>query len=389
MSRRVLAIVVLIAGLLLLALVVVFLLIQQSNQIADVPTATPLPPAEGDDGVVAAETPTPFPGAPDLGADETQLVEVVVSLQTVPRGWQMTEAELTTEMRLASDVGTNVVTRLEDAIGLYARTDIFQGETLTLDALVRDPTLIGEGTFGPASLIPFGFVGQAVPMDRLSSVAYALETGDSIDIMLSFIFLAVDGELETFLPNAATFLIIEEDSEGNTSLREIVLDPYGRFERLPTGALAHIAPRETPRPIPVSFVIQNARVIQVGPWSPPEPPQPPTPTPDPEGPTPTAAAPTPTPALPDVILVALPPQQQLLLKYALERDADIDFALRRAGDNQLIGVENVTTDFLLNRFNIEIPPQFDFTAVGKRLIVLLNEGQQVLEEETAPGGGGQ
>jgi hypothetical protein len=131
----------------------------------------------------------------------------------------------------------------------------------------------------------------------------------------------------------------------------------------------HIRPREFQRPYIVGLVIQNAKVIQVGQYMLPEAAAAqiatPTPTPLPEGaPTPTpgpAAFPTSTPTPPEVLVVALQPQQQLLLRYALEVGADIDFALRGINDGQLYPVENVDLNFLLERFNIEIPPDFGYT----------------------------
>ena len=60
-------------------------------------------------------------------------------------------------------------------------------------------------------------------------------------------------------------------------------------------------------------------------------------------------------------MVALAPQQQLLLKHAVDVGADIDFALRASNDNQLYAVENVDLGFFLDLFDIEIPPDFDHT----------------------------
>jgi hypothetical protein len=295
------------------------------------------------------------------------MVEVVVSLQTVPRGWQMTEAELTTDMRVADEVDSNVITNIEDALGLYARTDIYQGQTLTTDMLARDPTLIGVENYGPSSLIPSGFVAQAIPMDRLSSVAYGVSEGDYIDILIRWTFLELDPEFQTILQNSATIFLEVTDEEGNTQRTIFLIDPLGRFETLATGDMAHISPSEEQRPVSVAMVLQNARVIQVGSWEPVPPAQPATPTPEPvaegeETPTPgPGQAPTPTPRPPDVLLVALNPQQQLLLKYAVEARADIDFALRGLNDGQLYSVENVDFNYLLQRFNIEIPPDFNYT----------------------------
>ena len=65
-----------------------------------------------------------------------------------------------------------------------------------------------------------------------------------------------------------------------------------------------------------------------------------------------------------MLLLALPPQEQLFLNYALEVSADIDFALRRANDTRIYEVSNVDFAFLLEQFGIEIPPNTTFTIGG-------------------------
>lgn len=362
-GRRLLAIVLGIVGILILAIVIISLIRGGGEEEVATPVAvTAVPEAGGEEG--AAATPAPLPmGTP--GA----MVEVVVSLQTVPRGWQMTEAELSTDMRLASEVTSDTLTKIEDAIGLYARQDIYQGETLTTSSLASDPTLIGVEEYGPSSLVPQGWVAMALPTDRLSSVGYGVQAGDAVDLMLTFTLNPIDPEFQTLLANSATFYLQTPGGEGEAAQANIfVIDPYGRFETLPTNDIAHIAPSEDPqRPVPVSVLLQNARVINVGPFVPPEPVQPPTPTPPPDQPTPTPApgvAPTPTPTPPDVILLALPPQQQLFLKYALEVTADIDLALRGVNDGQLYASQNVDLRYLLEQFGITVPPNAEFTIGG-------------------------
>jgi Flp pilus assembly protein CpaB len=362
-GRRLIAILIGLAGLILL-FVVVFSLMRGDDT----------PPAQGaptlgptvDATALALGTPAATSSPVPTVSDPTALVEVVVSLQTVPRGWQMTEAELQTDMRLASEVASNALTVVEDAIGLYARRDIYQGETLTTDTLVRDPTLMGIEEFGPSSLVPSGWVAMAVPMDRLSGVAYGLAPGDSVDVMLTFILNRMDEQLQTLLFNSATFVLTPQ-AEGDEQPRPtlFVIDPYGRFESLPAGELSHIQPAElTERPVPVSVILQSARVISVGPWKPEEPPRPPTATPLPATeatPTPGAPLPTPTPFAPSVLLVALPPQQQLFLKFAVEVSADIDFALRGVNDVELYTVEQVDLPWLLGQFGIQVPPNMEYT----------------------------
>ncbi len=360
-GRRLIAILVGVVGLIILAVVVVVVILQPGQQPETV--FVPAEPAEvgGTPAPEIAVTPSPTIDP------NVRMVEVVVSLQTVPRGWQMTEAELTTDNRLASEVGTDVITSIEDAIGLYARNDIFQGETLTTESLVRDPRFIGTENYGPSSLIPAGWVAMAVPMDRLNSVAYGFAPGDSVDIMLSFTLNPVDQDFQTLLFNSATFYLQQEGEEGTTTSNIFVIDPYGRFETIATGDLAHIGPSEDPqRPVPVSIILQNARVIEVGTYEPSVPAIPPTPTPDPNEPTPTPGGPppTPTPPPPDVTLLALPPQQQLFLKYALETNGDIDFALRSVGDGQLYTVQQVDINYLLQQFGINVPPNAVFSIGG-------------------------
>ena len=125
-GRRLIAIIVGVVGIVLLALVAFLLLRQQDEPSSAQPPAPTQAPQSGDGEVqeeVAAVTPSPT-----IDPNVTY-VNVVVSLQTVPRGWQMTEAELDMDERIASQVGPGVLTSFEEAIGLYARQEIFQGQS--------------------------------------------------------------------------------------------------------------------------------------------------------------------------------------------------------------------------------------------------------------------
>ena len=374
MSRRTILILIFVFGIVLLSIVGVVFILQQNQPTETVDTVT--------DGTEGAPAPDGLDSS-DPVETVPPMVEVVVSLQTVPRGHQMTEDILALDMRPVDTVGNNVITSIDEAVSLFARTDIYQGETLTFDTLVDDITKVGLESYGPSSLIPPGYVAQSVPMNRLTSVAYGFSEGDYVDIMVTFFFRQIDEEFQTYLPNNAAFYLEEQieaveaigAGEIITNSSGIVLfpvEPIGRFEELPTGDIAHIFPNEndeTPRPVPVTMIIQNARVIQVGQYRLPGNPADlvPTPTPEPvaEGeatPTPPPAlAPTPTPFPADVVVLALQPQQQLLLRYAVEVNAQVYFALRGVNDGQLYTVENMTLDFLLDRFNIEIPPNLGYS----------------------------
>lgn len=378
MNRTVLIIVIVVAVLILAILGAVAFINSQ-----DQPQATAVPP-------VGEGTPQPTGVAGEGGGDGTgeelpatetpQLVEVVVSLQTVPRGHRMTEDILTFDMRRADEVPLNVITDIDDAVNMFARTDIFQGETLTVDALVDDPTFEGVTEFGPSSLIPQGFIAMSVPLrDSLAAVAYAVDEGDFVDILISFDVYRIDQEFQTYLENDAIFLGVSDIDleDGLTSnitdtlgsLNFSLVEDFGRVEELANGDLAVVSPSEFQRPVRIGVVLQNAKVVQVGTYS--EPidllSQLPTPTPEAveEGeatPTPGAApTATPTVAPPASVVIALAPQQQLLLKHAVDVGAQIDFALRGTNDNQLYAVENMDLGFFLELFDIEIPPDFDRT----------------------------
>ena len=363
MGRRTIAILLLVGGLLLLLVVAAFFLLQGGDE----PEVAETTPVVEDDVTPGAEGTTPAPSAPQETPSASTLIEVVVSLQTVPRGWQMTEAELTTDMRRAELVGDNVITNIEDAIGKYTRNEVFQGQTLTKDVLVGDPRLAGVEDYGPSSLIPPGFVAQAVPMDRLSSVGFGMGEGDLVDVMITFLVTEIDPEFQTILENSAVFFLEGQPNEetGEAQRTIFLLDPFGRFETLPNGDLTLLSPSESQRPTRVSIIIQAAKVIQIGPWTEMQGPVVPTPTPTPDPaatPTPeVGAVPTATPPPSDVVLLALSPQQQLLLKYAVETNADIDYALRGVDNGQIFGVENVDINYLLQRFNIEVPVDFGYT----------------------------
>ena len=379
MSRRTIAILIFVIGILMLAVVAVVFITSQDQPPEEAAPAdgTAVPGAEASPGA-AGEAAATLPPTP------ANVVEVVVSLQTVPRGYLMTEDILTTELRDASTVGLNVITDINDVVGKYARDDIFQGETLTVSDLVEDITAVSSEEFGPSSIIPPGFVAQAIPLDELSSIAYGLSAGDYVDIMLIFSLYQIDQEFQTLLPNDAAFYLEEgiqaadeagvatpEADNGDTAGAPAIIYGivgFGRFEELATGDLAHIGPNEPQRPVYIGVLIQNAKVIQVGKYKPQAEALIPTATPEPVGegePTPTPAPetfPTATPEPPQVVLLAMQPQQQLLLRYAIEVGVRPNLALRNVDDGQLYAVDNVDLEFFLQRFNIELPPDLGFTA---------------------------
>ena len=172
MNRRTIAILFFIVAVLILGAVGIIYINQQGSggepTPADETTAEPAPDGQ--------EEPAPIPppeefapgveleGEMDEGSMACQnqgLEPVVVALNNFARGSQITQADMGIDCRSPGNVQENFITNMDEALGLYVRTDIYQGQTLTYDALINDPTILGESEYGPSSLIPPGFVAAA------------------------------------------------------------------------------------------------------------------------------------------------------------------------------------------------------------------------------------
>jgi Flp pilus assembly protein CpaB len=108
--------------------------------------------------------------------------------------------------------------------------------------------------------------------------------------------------------------------------------------------------KQRPRRV-AQLTVQKGRIIKVGPWIE----QPEDTTPTEEG------APTPTPVLPDIVSLAVTPQDALVLLWARQTGAYMELAMRAAGDEEADHTtEAVTLQYMLTRFNIAVPPKLEF-----------------------------
>jgi hypothetical protein len=132
--------------------------------------------------------------------------------------------------------------------------------------------------------------------------------------------------------------------------------------------------------------VQNATVLDVGIWE-----EPiefvPTPVPEEttEEPTPVPQGPTVAQAARQLISVTLivSPQDALVLKWALETNASINLAMRSAIDQDIYSQpEAVTLQYMIDRFQIAVPPRLPYAAENRFSVTILQEGQQ-----TAPAAG--
>jgi pilus assembly protein CpaB len=257
--------------------------------------------------------------------------------------------------------------------------------TVVTSALVTESPITELGSDDALFISP-GMVAVSIPITRLSSVSYAPQRGDHVNVIVTMLFVDLDPAWQTKLPNWTGNLIGPAGgglTEGGTLLPKDTIDTLlaepvrGTSEqgRTETDALTnqtlYILPSESQRPRLVSqTLIQDVIVLQMGNFLTPaekaaiEATQPaPTATPEPgaeQAQSPSAPTPTPMPAPPDVITLIVSPQDAVTLNYLIYGGAQLTLVLRNPTDTEANGTEAVTLSYLLDQYNIPIPVKLPY-----------------------------
>lgn len=325
--------------------------------------------------ITAEETPVVVEPVDTPGIPTTQ---VIVALQPIGRGADFVAGSIGRRDWPANNVPPEVIADEAETIGKVAKTDIVQGQIIVRDMLV-DVAGAGEASFQ----IPTGRVAVAYPINRQNSVAYAIQPGDFVDILVTAYFLDVDEEFQTTLPNKAQFFfpVIDEETGEPVGFNLSQQVDQGRFEIATDDLPAIIFPRENQIPRRVAqLTVQAAKVIRVGPWI--EPPPPPTPEPATGGEG-EEVPPTPTPNLPDIVTLAVNPQDALVMLWLRQSGIYTEMALRAAGEENADHLtEAVTLQYMLTRFNVAVPPKIEFVMASS--ISNLEELSVIVENTPTP-----
>jgi pilus assembly protein CpaB len=255
--------------------------------------------------------------------------------------------------------------------------------TIVTSALVTESPDTEQGS-DDALFIDPGMVAVSIPITRLSSVSYAPQRGDHVNVIVTMLFVDLDPAWQTKLPNWTGNVIGPGGGilAGGGQLPEttitLLAQPFagpseqGRPENDPLmNQTFYILPSEEQRPRLVSqTLIQNVRVLQMGNFLTPvekaalEATQPaPTATPVPgaeQPPEQAQATPTPMPAPPDVITLIVTPQDAVTLNYLIYGGAQLTLVLRNPRDADLSTTEAVTLSYLLDQYNIPIPVKLPY-----------------------------
>lgn len=344
---------------------------------------------------------TPLPTLPPI-----EMVEIVVAVQDIPRGTIVEANTVDIYPWPADAVPANVITNPEDVIGKIARTDIFREQPILGNLLVDDFQNLATIGSDAALVTPPNRVLVAVPMNRLTSVANALQPGDRVDIIASLLFVDVDQTFQSAEPNQfnlISFVQSGDEATGNVTRTTSITGSglRGAFDTrlIPTigSQPVLVAPSEEPRPrLAVQRTVQDALVVWVGDFPSDGRIFRPAPTPTPENPTPTPEGGTsngtpvvaPTEASQrDIISLAVSPQDAVVLTWYVEAKTPFTFALRSAATTTLPQTDSVTLDYIMGRFNILVPEKFNYALEPAiRSIRRLEAGDEIsLQSSSASG----
>lgn len=345
---------------------------------------------------------------------EIPQIPVVIAVQNIPRGTVIDRDRVDVILFPASSAPDGAFADVNDVIGKIAATDIFVEELILARKLVEDLNSLGSVGSDASAILDPSRVAIAVPIDRITSVAYALQPGDRVDIIVSMLFVDIDQDFQTLLPNQMTigrfFTGLESDEEGGTVLvREFDIPPFnGNTESYTfladevdsrsvgvgdgisvSGDFSFnanvrddvimpvvIQPQEQQRPrLVTQRTVTDAQVVWVGEFPrdgrifapAPTPTQVVTPEPveddaaaqlDGEGEDEPAA--TPIPDRPTIVTLAVRPQDAVVLTYMAEAGIPLTFALRSARTQGLPDTSPVTLNYILETYNISVPESRNF-----------------------------
>jgi Flp pilus assembly protein CpaB len=342
-------------------------------------------------------TSTSEPVTETVEAPEVDMVEVVVVTQQTPRGYLLNETVLGMIEIPRDMLIPGYFTDFGQVVGRQAKVDLEANMLLTTSMVVDSPDQLSTTGSLAALSIPRGMVAVSIPINRLSSVSYAPQPGDHVNVIATLLMVDLDTDFQSVTPNrnaavlgAGPGVVVGAETEtdvsvdANTDLSKITGQTVGAGPNSVIGRTAidplleqtlYVVPSEEQRPRLVSqTLLQDAIVLGVGEFPledelEEEPEATPTPPPvegDPESgeftseyPVEAELAPE-EPKLPDLITLVVTPQDAVTLNYLVYAGSQLTLALRPSGDDTRVQTEATTLDFLLTQYNIPVPVKLPY-----------------------------
>jgi pilus assembly protein CpaB len=334
--------------------------------------------------------------APAASSEQSEpvsdLVDVVVTNKPVTRGTVLDKSVLTTIQIQKDLLVDEYFTNVAQAIGRQVRVDLDANMLITSSMLIDSAEQVSKSGSLAALAIPRGMVAVSIRMDQLSSVSYALQPGDHVNVIVTLEVVDLDPDFQTITPNQTAAVLgsgpgvlIGTSTEDGNSSTLLNNDVVKITAQVGTGGLAspggrtevdtlldqsfYMVPSERQRPRLVSqMLLQDAVVLGVGDFSEsdsePETEQAPVETPPPaEGDTsgqPAEQQAPVEPKRPDTITLIVTPQDAVTLNYLVFGGAQLTLALRASGDDSVVETQSATLDFLLNQYKIAVPAKLPY-----------------------------
>lgn len=307
------------------------------------------------------------------------LIGIVIAKQNIPQGAEITD-EVLGSISLPEGTDFGVMFRFDQrdtqVVGKIAKYPIAQGVVIT-------QPMIGEtgdiASIGPewVNLISPGMTAIAIPVSRLSSVAFGAADGAHVNVIACFLFVDVDSGFQSRLPNSTASVFAAGFPFEAPSLSASIGAagaPQGRIELDPTlQQPIYIVPFEAQRPRPVcQTVFQDVAVLKLGDF--PVKGQDVIDDTDPNAPPPAPGENTaPKSVSPDIVTLIVSPQDATSLTYMLYGGAKLTLTLRGAKDTSRVQTEAATLQFLLSQYAIPVPAKLPY-ASEPRIDALVEPG---------------
>ena len=223
------------------------------------------------------------------GGPVVKSVRVVVAQQNIPARVPIPRAALTVVEWPEDQVPSGAFTDPDQASsGKLSKTPIVIGQVVVQSMVIDKKNEESRKGLGSNAsyIVPAGKVAVAFPINMMTGVAAALRDGDTVDLLVSY---------DIVLPG--------NQPQGGVTRRQVT-----------------------------QLTMQDVEVLRVGAWSQP------------------ASADSATPPESSVVTFIVNPQDALVLKFLRETTAEVQFALRAAGDHQVFKTEPVIVEYVDQRF---------------------------------------
>jgi pilus assembly protein CpaB len=233
--------------------------------------------------------------APAQATDISPKIDVVVAARTIPVRTLIAAEDVELRQLPVGSVPPDAATALDNVVGRVALVQLYPGESVLNQRLLEPNTVSADGR--TALFITEDELLVAVPAQDYLSRSGMLKPGDKVDIHFSLDFpVERVADAEGGNEEQATFALLQ-----NLQVAAV----FGADGAVDTEAVA--AGEEDPAPMRA-----------------------------------------------ETILLTAPPQDVLVLKYAMDAGGMISFALRAPDNDRTYEVEPVDGDYVINRYAIPI-----------------------------------